>query len=345
MSKEKRIIAYMTNDWHLKPGNEERVLEAVEYLIQTARKNKVKKVFGLGDLFDSRSFQRLKVLVTFGKILDMFHEAEIEFIVFPGNHDKSKYDRLESFIESFKHYPALSYYDEPKRLELEGLEIQLLPFMAESLQAKMIEEASSADLMLGHFEMNGSMNLGRVSEGKKITRSMLKKFKKTYLGHFHNHHEITKDIVHLPSLMQNNFGESPDKGFTALYDDLSYEVVIGRHRRFNVVKIDLNKISKEELEQLCLTYKHSKDSIRFLFTGSDSKLKALKKAKFTNLGIDVKLQYEKLTGLTGSDAPKLVSVHTADSIKEDFKTFCEEKSYDYAVGKKLLNEFLNSKLN
>ena len=138
--------------------------------------------------------------------------------------------------------------------------------------------------------MAGSTHLGNTSEKSSINKELLSKFTKTYLGHYHNHHEITKDIIHLPSLRQSNFGEDDNKGFSILYKDLSYEIVNGEFKKYKKIVLNVDETTQADISKLINKYSNSKDTIRFEFIGSEQKLKAIDKGQFKGSEIDVKLK-------------------------------------------------------
>lgn len=339
----KKPIAIIFNDAHLKAGNEENVISSVKHMIEVANEMKIKKFIFAGDLFDSRSFQRQSILLTLDKILNLFLLNDIESYFIPGNHDKTTYASYDSFLDTFRHYPNFNLYTSLSVIDIEGVSVTMLPFFSDDMLIPMLKEAKPSDVLISHFEMAGSTNLGRASEKTTINKELLSKWKKTYLGHYHNHHEITKDIVHLPSLRQANFGEDNNKGFSVLYDDLSYDVIRGNFSEFLKINIDLNSITTTELKQLIKTYQNSSDVVRFEFTGKESKLKALDRSMFQDTGIDIKLKYDAKYDYDEDDLvyPTITEMYQESDVKDTFKQFCEDKGYDLKIGQALLDEFFN----
>jgi len=339
----KKPIAIIFNDAHLKPGNEEAVLSSVKHMIEVANEKGIKKFIFAGDLFDSRSFQRQSILLTLSKILRLFSLNGIESYFIPGNHDKTIYASHDSFLDIFEHYPNFNSYTSLSIIDIEGVSITMLPFFSDDMLIPMLKEAEPSDVLISHFEMAGSTNLGRTSEKTTINKELLSKWKKTYLGHYHNHHEITKDIVHLPSLRQANFGEDNNKGFSVLYSDLSYEIIKGNFSEFLKIEIDLNSITTTELKQLIKTHENSPNVIRFEFSGKESKLKALDRSIFSDTGIDIKLKYDVKYNYDEEDLvyPTITERYQESDVKDTFKQFCEDKGYDLKIGQALLEEFFN----
>lgn len=335
-------LAIIFNDTHLKPGNEEEILRAFDYMLKYALKNNILTFIFAGDLFHSRSFQRLKVLDTFDKMLSKLNSIGGTVHLFPGNHDKTLYNSFDSFLNIYKHYPSVKFYSKITDIEIKGVKITLLPFFSDDMLVPMIENHKGSDVLISHFEMKGSTNLGNVIEKSNINQKMLKKWKKVYLGHYHNWHEISKNIVHLPSFVQNNFGEDNNKGFSILYDNLSYEIIKGKFKEFNKIIINIEETSSNELKELISIHKNSENTVRFEFYGSESKLKSLDKSRFKGTGIDIKLKYEDKYE-TNDIKPELIESYDENTILNSFEDFCKNKDYDHKVGLKLLKKFLKQK--
>lgn len=329
------------NDVHLGVGNEEEVLTSVKHIIANLLEWNIKTLVCAGDIFHSRSNQTESVLAAATEMFNLINRAGITLVIFPGNHDKTSYFSYSSFLDVYKLYPNIIFTDKLMEIEIGKKSVTLLPFFDDSMLVPMIEEAKGGDLLISHFEMAGSSHLGKVSEKKSITKRSLKKWKKTYLGHYHNTHEISRDIVHLPSLRQSSFGEDSLKGFSIIYDDLSYEIIQGVFRRFNKITLNIDEISNEDISELIRVHQDSPNAIRFEFIGEESRLKALDKEQFKGTGIDLKLKYEKKYSVEDIEKPILIKKFDKNLIFESFERFCEEKNYPHEEGLALLNEFFN----
>lgn len=340
--KTKKPLFAIWNDIHLGVGNCQELLISTRHMVEHLLQNDIKVLINNGDFFHSRSSQTQEVLTTANEILKIINDSGVRHIINVGNHDRQSYFKPESFLDSFKFHPGVEIYDGTiTTLEISGVSVSLSPFFDDSILVPMLEEVDGGDILLGHWEMLGSSHLGKVSEKTTITPKLLKKFKKVYLGHYHNHQEITKDIVHLPSLRQNSFGEDDKKGFTIVYDDLSYEIVPGVFKRFNKLVLNIDELSNDDIKELVSIHSNSSDTIRFEFIGEETKLKALDKEQFLGTGIDVKLKFQKKYKVEDGVKPELIKKFDRHQIEESFKEFCEEKDYPYEEGVVILNEFLN----
>lgn len=340
----KKPIAIIFNDTHLKVGNEQEIIDSVQNLLSYANTHNITDLIFAGDLFDSRSHQRQSVLASFLKILDLIKNHECKLHIIPGNHDKTDYASKESFLDAFQHHPCIILYREMTDVLIEGNSFTFLPFFNDDLLIPMLTKNNGTDVLISHFEMAGSTNLGMVSKKTTINKELLEKWNKVYLGHYHNHHKISKDIVHLPSLMQASFGEDSNKGFSVFYNDLSYKIIKGNFKEFKKILININTTENSEILKLIELHKNKKDSIRFEFFGDESKLKLINRKQFNGTEIDVKIKYESNDIFNKDNVPVIVlERYNETQIKEIFKEFCEEKNYNHKNGLKILQEFLKRK--
>lgn len=324
-------------------GNEVAVYEGTKYLVEHANKIGVKNIILNGDVFDSRSFQRLSHLKCFEKCLDLFYWNDMVCYTNVGNHDKSVYEREESFLDSFKHHPAMKLYSKITDVKIGGKTFTFSPYFPDDMLQEQLEQHEGADVLIGHWSAHGSTNLKKITDKKSIGKKLLSKWNKTYLGHFHQWHELSKDIVHLPSLLQNGFGEDNVKGFSIIYDDLSYSLVKGKFRELKKIVVDLDDVSISELKKLIKKEQGSDATVRIELIGSDDKLKAVDKSMFKDTGIDLKIKFNKAYDFdtTKKEPPKAVNKYTEGQLKDEFKTFCKKKGFEHSFGIKLLEQHLN----
>lgn len=341
----KKPLFIIFNDSHLKTGNEKEVENAFNYMVDYAVENKIERLIFAGDMFDSRSFQRQECLQTLRRMLKRIDSKGLFLDWFPGNHDKTIYASYDSFLDTYEHYPSTRFHRKLSVIEIEGVSISLLPFFSDDMLIPMLEEAEGTDILISHFEMAGSTHLGKTSKKTSINQKLLSKWKKTYLGHYHNWHEISKDIVHLPSFIQASFGEDANKGFSVIYDDLSYEIIKGRFREFKKLSIDIEQLDNAKVKEIIEAYSNSEDTIRLEITGDENRLKAFDKTRFANTGIDVKVKYDKKFDFKAEDLkmPTVVEYYGKDQVREAFAEFCKNKDYDHEQGLKFLEKFLEQK--
>jgi len=332
---KREAIAIISTDWHIKLSNREEVKDLIRQQIQLGKEIGVADHICLGDVFESRQAQPLQTLLTFNEITKMFAKSDSFLTVIPGNHDKSNYDSYNSFLDPFaKNCTVISGY---KKLKSKGVDLHFIPFFNDDIWLKEFEKIEDkSGILLSHRAFDGSVNNDGSEVSGSISPKTVKGFDKVLLGHYHNSQQIGDNIYHLPSIQANNFGEDNNKGFTILYDDGSYELVKSDFKKFVTIKVNLNDVSKRELNMLLKKkYSESDSNIRFKFTGAADKIKSISKGEFESLGIKVETSEEDAE-YREIEVKRL----NADNILEEFKEWCNEADKDFEIGVKYLKQKL-----
>ncbi len=337
----KKPIAVISTDIHIKVANIDLIIDLFKQKIELANELGVNELYCLGDIFQSRQAQPLSVLKCFEAILDMIHAADMKLYCIPGNHDKTSYSSVDSFLDQFQWHPALELVREMMGHIVNNLEIVFIPYFEEK---RWLEEVNSAAhlndmkmILMSHQALTGSVNNDGSTIDNGLKSTMFAHFYKVFLGHYHNAQQIGKNIYHLPSICANNFGEDNAKGFTVLYDSGDHEHHQSIFPQYQTVKIDLDTVTKQEVNQIKVDYAQNPHNIRFEFTGSEEKVKSLNKEEFTSLGIDVTRKDKEI------DAVENVDEHvqfTQDSIKVEFKSWCKTEGKNHKIGSKYINRKL-----
>lgn len=341
----KKPILIISTDWHLKETNAVSLMERAEEEIALAKDLGVKQVAWLGDLFNSRVSQSQVLLNCLSGVIEMYWEAGLTILCIPGNHDKTDYASDDSFLSIYRHHPGFVLYDEPCRVlcsEVDDLEYHFVPFYKngvwEKKFASLPNKVSKRAVLFSHISVQGSINNdgSKVEEG--VRTSMLMGYDKVFLGHYHNQQQPSRNVFHLPSVQQNDFGENEDKGYTVLYDDLSFNLVKSNFTPYREIKVDADTVTQEELIDLAKTIKTDKANVRVTFVGDQQSIKKINRKKFTDSGISVKVKYTEVE-VTETDC-EVAEELTGEDIKEKFKTFCTEKGYNIEEGYELLKKVM-----
>ncbi|MCK9544173.1 MAG: metallophosphoesterase [Novosphingobium sp.] len=344
----KKILATFSTDWHIKDDNAEQIIDLVTQQCELNKKLKCSYIICLGDVFNSRKSQTLLVLNTFGKILDIIESYEMYLWCIPGNHDKTSYESEESFLDQFRYHPCFKLINKAGGLPFkdEKVFLHFLPFFSNELWLEKYEqlidyvgefEDNDKHILCSHIAVQGSRNNDGTKVESSIKPSMFKHFYKIFLGHYHNQQQIGGNVFHLPSIQQNNFGENEDKGFTVLYEDGSHELIPSKFKKFVKVKIDLSETSVEELNEYINEYQKDTENsyIRFVISGEEEVLKGINKDKFLQAGIDIKMKNNDIDVVEEFDSVE-INKYTEESIIEEFKEFCEDRSLNFEKGLKYL---------
>lgn len=336
----KKTLAIISTDWHIKSSNKNSILEIVKQEIALAKEYNAEHIIWLGDMFDSRVSQSQELLTFMDDILRMYYLADLTVHCISGNHDKTDYGSDKSFLTVFRCHPDF-YLHESLEMEVFGqYQFWFMPYYRQDVYLEKMKSCAPVgrSVMFSHTAMAGSINNDGSKVDSAINASLFKGFEKVFLGHYHNMQQPSKNIFHLPSVQQNNFGEDEGKGFTILYDDLSFEVRKSVFKPYREIVVDARTVTSDELAELS---KSSVDGVnlRLTFTGDQQAIKKIDRKKFSSAGISVQVKYDDVD-VAESDEQHEVSVLTGASVREKFKQFCEEKNYDYAKGYELLKEIM-----
>lgn len=336
----KQPLAIISTDWHIKTDNKESILSIVEQEIALAQERGVGTILWLGDVFDSRTSQSQELLTLVDSILNMYHLAGLTVHCIPGNHDKTDYGDDRSFLTVFKYHPNFHLHEEPDVVYFGAVKFWFMPFYRQDVYLEKFQQCMPLGqcVLFSHTAIQGSINNDGSKVESSINASLFKGFEKVFLGHYHNRQQPAKNIFHLPSVQQNNFGEDEDKGFTVLYDDLSFESVKSVFKPYREIVVDARTVTSEELAELS---KSSIDGVnlRLTFIGDQQAVKKIDRKKFSAVGINVQVKYDDID-VEDTDESHGITVLDGSSISELFENFCKEKGYDYAKGYKLLKEIM-----
>lgn len=333
----KKPLFLLIPDLHIEERTKEELISIIKQIIVECKNFGFLYVYQIGDVFDSRKSQSLKVLEAFTFILDMFHEAGIIVRAIPGNHDKPNYRQERSYLDLYKNHPGLELIRSHQSFEVGDYLVHMIPFFCEKttfstyleIAIKEVKEHPNKEhILLTHIAIDGVMN----NDGSKIEghipSKLFKLFKKVFIGHYHNFQVIDDYIIYIGSVRQNNFGEDKKKGVTVVYNTTEYEQIETMYKQYSIIKIDMNTITEKELVKLKDTHKESYDHVRFKFYGSSEKLKSLDRNTYEKIGIDVQFEEdEPQVDLSYADLSDFKGFNP-ESIKEGWDEFCELNSIE-----------------
>jgi exonuclease SbcD len=349
MAKDTKVpILVLSTDWHLRKNNiqqiKDLIIEQCEFTVSLGLNIMVCN----GDIFDHRTGQDVETLIAFSEILAIIASYKLTLIAIPGNHDKQAYDGDNSFISPFKFHKNFNYIDNFGGFNIGHIHFHLLPYYKANIWLERFEEMQShidfADgdkhVLLSHIAVNGSRN----NDGSVIECGIavgdFKHFEVVLLGHYHDQQQVGKNVFHIPSIQQNNFGENAEKGFTVFYDDCTFDLHISNFKRYEKISVDFDKISKTGLESLVKAYAGKDQYTCFEFTGASDKVKSINKEELTSMGIDVKIKIKEIED-TIQYADSEIKEYTKNSIVVEFADFCEEKNKDFDEGMTYLSKKLH----
>lgn len=159
--------------------------------LPTIKKQRIKKLIHLGDVFDKRktiNFQTLQAVKdhVFGPLQDMGCEIKM----FVGNHDT--YYKSTNAVNSVElllaDFDNIELIHEPRTFKMGGVEIMLCPWINPENGPEFMQEIknSKADFLMGHFEIKGfMMHRDTIACKNGLATELFSHFEAVYSGHFH----------------------------------------------------------------------------------------------------------------------------------------------------------------
>jgi exonuclease SbcD len=345
----KTPIAILSSDWHISKSNYEEIIDLINQKIELAKSLKVKRLYCLGDVFNSRNAQELVVLKAFSDILDNIQDADLELHCISGNHDKVGLNNKYSYLDPYRHHPAMNLHDTVVD-EYMGVNIAMIPYFEEEFYLSNIKQINliieeqfpeSPSILLTHQGLNGVKNNDGSEVQNSLTGNLFSGFKQVFVGHYHDISE-QGNIRYIGSLKQNNFGEDSDKGFTILYDDCSFEFVRSNFKAYTKIQID-SKTSIEEINSIIKQNNNSNNHLRLEFIGNQEEVKAIQKSldvdMIRNLGVDVKFKSDKEFENEEINFETEINTEiTKAEILGEFNKFTESTSLNREIGLKYLKQ-------
>ena len=344
----KKPIAIISTDWHLNDNNAVQLLNIADEEVALAKKLDVNRIVWLGDMFDSRMSQRQDLLNCLDSIIDAHTSQGLRVHCIPGNHDKTDYKADESFLTPYRYHPGFQLYEQEEGLLFGNFAAYFVPFYQQDVWVKHFKNIQGiahgdASILFSHTAIEGSINNDGSVVESTIKASMFKDFDRVFLGHYHNAQQPAKSVFHLPSVCQNNFGEDEEKGFTVLYDDLTFETVKSDFKPYRSITLAAGTVTRSDIKNAVEDAKSGNFYIRVVLTGTQEQVKGVDRKTLQAAGISVKVKYDDVEVTEPEQRAETVKELSGTDIKEKFVKFCEANSYSVEEGLSLLNETMGWK--
>lgn len=341
---DKKAIAMISTDWHLKSTNIIPIVKLVEKKCQLALEHGLNNIICLGDIFDSRLSQRMDVLIAFFQILQICKKYGIVLTCVPGNHDKTDYLLEESFLRPFSFHPNLNLIENYDNWELGEYTAHFIPYFAENEKFQdylNTVKLTGNDILFSHIAVTGSRNNDMTLIENDLTVKRFEKFKAVFLGHYHNYQSINDFIYHLPSIQQNNFGEDENKGYTLLYSDLSFDIIRSESKRYVSVKINVDQDDIRILDEMLNQYNPDDEHVRIVVEGTAEKIKSFGLQKLQERGFVIQTKEKSINSSISALQDIEIVQYNVDQIIKIFSKFCNQKNISYEEGMAFFQNSLN----
>lgn len=152
------------------------------------KRNGIKEIFFLGDVFDNRVSMNIKiknaVLDIFGNLLGSY---KIYLIV--GNHDSFYTNTIETnSLKFLDNLPNVTLLEKPRVIEVKGKRILMVPWITnqKDFEKELDNIRDRIDVCMGHFAINGfHLNKFKIEENG-MEHDCFSRFPMVFSGHLHS---------------------------------------------------------------------------------------------------------------------------------------------------------------
>jgi len=296
----KQPIALLITDTHLTPNNIPLVTSIFQQYIDLAKKLNIKYLVHCGDFFNSRSSQGLECLLAGFDIFHMFEQNDLVLNIIAGNHDKQSLLEPISYVSVFKKMHNIKVYEKPffeydVNLKIvycylsyfkEG--VCYLNYLVDLIEMVKADKkiVNYKRVLFTHISANGVKNNdGSLVDGD-VETEYFEFFDVVHIGHYHDFQKLNNKITYIGSAYQANYGETEEKGFTILYNDLSIKQIKSKFPIYKKLYIDAK--DKEQAGILLEQNANTTDNIRFIFQGEKIDLENINPQKYNEKNIEIK---------------------------------------------------------
>lgn len=211
-------------------------IKVLEWVFETAAKEKCEYIFFLGDLFHERAkIDVLNYLRTFEVFMKhMIDDARgCDMYLLVGNHDMYHKERWDiNSIKPLSAIPGIHIVQSPVSINCGGRRIDWLPHTENPIKeiAALKQSGNGAgDILFAHLAVNGALTntfygvrsdviVEYDNEMMVVNPDLFDDWKMTMLGHYHGAQKLSATVEYVGSPLQLSYGEAFQKKHIVLLD-------------------------------------------------------------------------------------------------------------------------------
>lgn len=290
-----------------------------------------------GDLWQKRAQQSLDVLMAVRNAILEASAADISLTIAEGNHDLVDQEATLGYSHVFSEYPNVEVVDEYVYLEIsDQAEIAVMSYFPENgsfcKRLKEVESVRNKDvctILYIHQGISGALSTPSETD---LPVSLFKGFDKVLVGHYHDRCRIpNSNVEYIGSSRQHNFGESPEKGYTIVYTDGSYEFIQNKvNTQYMTVEVNAEDLTDELVSKLVVN-SNSDCKIKLKVKATSVQAPSIDKQKLLLAGfskVEVKTEQTEVAVENHDFDTKF----DKEGIKKEYVSFCDSKNINADMG-------------
>lgn len=333
--------ALLINDIHVSKDNISEFHKNWNEALEICKANSIEDIIVGGDMWLSRSAQPLSTLMAVREaILKATKQYGFSVVIANGNHCKVNQEAIEGYNHIFSDYEAVDIVDDVLNIEYgDNLTLWIMSYYPENGSfSQRLEEVKSQLISDGrknvlyiHEGIRGGLNTPSDDE---LPAHIFEDFDAVLVGHYHNRKRIPNtNIEYIGSSRQHNFGEDEEKGYTILYTDGSYEFVKNEvNQRYKVIEVDVADMNEKFLDSLAKIKADPRYKVKVRVKCDSTQSSSVDKQKLAECGANKIELVTEQTLIVNTDHQAITQKFDKSGIKEEYTSFCSQKSIDNQLG-------------